>query len=195
MLSVNFSRALSVAVLGAAVTVLAGCAAVKLPAPTASGSTVQQLRSTKLVPARSGSFVLAPGKDPGMDQKVGGLRGSSVTAESGSYAQYLKDTLVAELKAAGLYDEAAGVIIEGQLTDSQVDAAIGTGTARLAARFMVLRTGRQVFDKELVVDARWDSSFIGAVAIPAAINQYTALYKALVAKLFADEGFQAALAP
>lgn len=181
------------AVVGAAY-VLVGCASVKLPAPAASADTVQQLRSAQLVTARAGTFALAPGKSGELDRQVGGLRGSSVTPESGSFSQYLKDTLVAELKAGGLYDEAADAVIEARLVDSQVDAAIGTGTARLVARFTVQRAGHLRLDKEFGVDARWESSFVGAVALPMAINQYTALYKSLVAKLFADDEFRRALA-
>ncbi|HTP94982.1 MAG TPA: hypothetical protein VMK05_03985, partial [Burkholderiales bacterium] len=79
-------------------------------------------------------------------------------------------------------------------TDSKVDAAIGTGTARLAARFTVRNGGRLVYDKEIAADASWESSFLGAVALPAAINQYGALYKTLVAKLIDDPDFRRALA-
>ena len=56
------------------------------------------------------------------------------------------------------------------------------------------RDSKRVFDKELAVDAKWESSFVGAIALPAAINQYSALYKTLVAKLFDDTEFRAALA-
>lgn len=173
---------------------LFGCAAVKMPAPTASATTVEKLRGANLAVASAGSFAVAPGKPAEMDRSLSGLRGSSLTSASGSFSQQLKDEIVAALKAAGLYDERSPVVIEGRLTDSKVDAAIGTGTARLAAQFSVTRGGQRVFDKELAVDAQWESSFVGAIALPAAINQYSALYKALTAKLFEDAQFRAALA-
>lgn len=171
-----------------------GCASVKLPEPTATASTVEKLRAAKLSPATAGKFSLAPGKKLEMDQTLGGLRGSSVTAASGSFSQYLKDELLVELKASGLYDANSKIVIEAQLTDSMVDAAIGTGKGRLAARFTVNRDGKQVFDKEIAVDATWESSFVGAIALPAAINQYSNFYKSLIAKLFDDADFRAALA-
>jgi len=105
---------------------------------------------------------------------------------------HLKDTLVAELTAAGVYDLASHYVINGQLTDSQIDAAIGTGTGRLAARFTVTNRGRVVYDKEVAAEASWESSFMGAVAIPMAMNQYGALYKTLVAKLVDDPDFRSA---
>lgn len=173
---------------------MVGCVSVKLPPPTANLDNVQSLKASGIAPAKTGKFAIAPGKDAGLDTTVGGLRGSSLTPTSGTFSEYLRDEIVIELKAAGLYDEASSAVIEAQLTDSKVDAAIGTGTGRLAAHFTVTRDGKKVYDKELAVDAKWDSSFVGAVAIPAAMNQYGALYKSLAGKLFADPDFRTALA-
>ncbi|MES9994201.1 MAG: hypothetical protein ABW098_19810 [Candidatus Thiodiazotropha sp.] len=172
---------------------LVGCASVKLPAPTAKVETVQTLRFANLAPASVGEFRLDDGKDPEMDKRAGGLRGSSVAAESGSFSQQLKDEIVTTLKAAALYDASSPIRIEGRLTDSMVDAAIKVGTGRLAARFTVDRNGSRVYDKELAVESSWPSSFVGAIAIPKAINEYGALYKKLTEKLFSDKKFRHAL--
>lgn len=172
----------------------AGCANVQLSASGATPATVERLRTAQLAPAQVGAFRLAPGKDASMDLSLSGLRGNTLTPAKGSWSQLLKDTLVVELTAAGLYNPNSGLVIEGQLTESKVDAAIGTGTGRLAARFTVAKQGLVVLDKELSVDARWDSSFLGAVAIPEAMNQYGALYKTLVARLVDDPDFRRALA-
>lgn len=172
-----------------------GCANVKLDATSATASTVEKLRAAKISPAQAGKFELAPGKDRSMDTSLSGLRGSSVVPAKDSFSRLLKDTLIVELTAAGLYKEDANLVIEGRLTDSMVDAAIVTGKARLAAIFSVINSGKTTFEKELAVDATWDSSFVGAVAIPAAINQYSALYKALIGKLVEDADFKKAMAP
>jgi hypothetical protein len=174
---------------------LTGCVSVKLPPPSASTETVLILRSANLSSTAVGDFKLAEGKDPAMDKRVGGLRGSSLVAESGSFSQQLKDEIVVALRAAGVYDDKAPIRIEGRLTDSMVDAAIKTGTGRLAARFIVDRNGKRVYDKELVVESSWSSSFIGAVAIPRAVNEYGALYKKLTNKLFSDKEFLRVLKP
>jgi len=189
-----FSMPLRWAAIAMCSVTMVGCMSVKLPAPTANPENVQALKASGIAPATTGKFALAPGKDASLDTTVGGLRGSSLTPASGTFSQYLRDEIVAELKAAGLYDEGSNSVIEAQLLDSQVDAAIGTGTGRLAAHFTVTRAGKKVYDKDLAVDAKWDSSFVGAVAIPAAMNQYGALYKSLAGKLFADPDFRAALA-
>lgn len=173
---------------------IAGCANIKLDATGATPATVEKLRAANLAPAQVGAFKLAAGKDPAMDTTLSGLRGNTLAPAKGSWSQLLKDTLVTELTASGLYDSASRSIIEGQLTDSRVDAAIGTGTGRLAARFTVTNGGRVVYEKEIAAEASWESSFLGAVAIPAAMNQYGALYKTLVAKLVDDPDFRRALA-
>jgi len=180
----------------AAVTLsMFGCATVKMPVPaSANADNVTALHNAGLVPAKAAAFTLAPGKPAAMDKTLDGLRGSSVEPENGSFAKTLREQLVVDLKAAGLYDDASNAVISGQLTDSMVDAAIGTGTGRLGAHFTVTRDGMSVYDKTLVVDAKWESSFMGAIALPTAIQQYGALYRTLAGKLFADPDFQKALA-
>ena len=173
---------------------MAGCTTV-LPPPIASGATAQALRSANLAPTAVGTFKLAPGRPPEMDRELsGGLRGGNIVAPNGSYSRHLKEILMAELQSAGLLDLQSKVIIEGQLMESKVDAAIGTGTARLAARFQVVRDEKPVFDKEVAVEDSWESSFAGAVAIPRAIEHYGAMYRLLVAKLVDDGDFRRALA-
>lgn len=173
---------------------LTGCANVKLDATGASPATLEKLRTAGLRPAAVDAFALAPGLDPALDRTLPGLRGNTLAPAKGSWARLLRDTLEIELSAAGLYDPASSSVIAGELIESGVDAAIGTGTARLAARFTVTRGGEQVYERALDVEARWSSSFVGAIAIPEAINQYGALYKALVAKLIDDPDFRRALA-
>lgn len=180
--------------LAAGLALLTGCASVKMPAPSPSAANAEKLHAAKLLPAQMGSFKLASGKPADMDTSLGGLRGSSVSPAQGSFAGQLRDEIAAELGAAGLLDGKSGFVIEGQLTDSMVDAGMSVGKGRLAARIQVKRNGQAVFDKEVIAEATWESSFVGAIAIPAAINQYGALYKTLAGKLFDDADFRRALA-
>ena len=179
---------------GVSLAFLFGCTTV-MPPPIASGDNSLALRAADLAPANVGTFKLESGRPPMMDVELsGGLRGGNIVAPGGSYALHLEETLRAELHSAGLLDPQAKYVIEGQLSDSKVDAEIGTGTARLAARFQVIREGQILFDKELAVEDSWDSSFVGAVAVPRAIEHYGATYKSLVSKLLNDREFMRALA-
>lgn len=170
-----------------------GCASVTMPPPSASADTLKKLRAANLASSSVGEFSLAPDLKPELDKSLGGLRGMSLHNAHGSFSQQLRDTVIVELKAAGLYDEKSELQIEAQLLESQVDAAITIGTAKLAANFTVDKGGKRVFEKVLSVESEWDSSFIGDIAVPEAINQYNSLYRQLVAKLFDDKDFQVVL--
>jgi hypothetical protein len=173
---------------------LVGCAQIQLGAPVASADNIQKAKTSGLPGANVGNFVLAAGKDAKLDKSLD-IRSNTVTAPTGSsFAAYLKETLITELKAAGLLNPDSQIVISGQLTDSQVDSAMAGGSGRLAARFSVTNAGRVVFDKELVATDKWESSFVGAVAIPAAINNYSALYRKLVGNLLDDTDFRRAVA-
>ncbi len=190
----TLSTGVRLAAIAAMGLTLFGCAALKMPEPTASAENLSTLKAANLAPAKTGTFVLAPGKPADMDKSLGGLRAASLEPSNGSFSQMLKQELTVDLKSAGLYDESSHIVIAGQLTDSQVDAAIGTSSGRLAAHFTVTRDDKSAYDKEVAVDDKWDGAFIGAIAITDAVNHYTALYKALAGKLFADPDFQRALA-
>jgi hypothetical protein len=186
-------RILGLATVTAIALQLAGCAT-PMGTPQASIDNTTRLRTAALAPASLGSFTLASGQSASLDQGVS-LRGSRVHSPyNESFAQYLKETLRVELDAAGLLDPASPAVISGTLTESDADAAIGTGTARLAARFVVTRGQAVTYDRTLRADASWESSFIGAVAIPLAAGQYQGLYRKLAGQLFEDPEFRKALA-
>jgi hypothetical protein len=171
---------------------LTGCAT-PMGAPQASIDNTTKLRGAGLAPASLGSFTLAPGQSASVDQGVG-LRGSQVHSPyNGSFAQYLKETLRVELDAAGLLNATSPTVISATLTESDADAAIGTGTAKLGARFVVTRGQTVAYDRTLRADASWESSFVGAVAIPLAAGQYQGLYRKLAGQLFEDPEFRKAL--
>lgn len=109
-----------------------------------------------------------------------------------SFASYLKTSIVSELKAAGKYDPSATTVIAGELTESRLD---GGGSSVLGARITVTRSGRKIYEKVLREESRWETSFLGEVAIPEAFNQYTTLYSKLIAQLFQDGAFKTAIAP
>ena len=172
---------------------LSGCAQLKLGEPVASMENVQRIRSGMTVPVSVGEFAPAKELSSGANESFS-VRSNTVTAPTdGSFSKYLRATLVAELEAAGLLQPSSPVTIRGELTRSRLEAPIGTGIGELAARFQVLRQSKMVYDRELSVSNQWPSIFVGAVAIPAAVNEYTALHRKLVAKLLEDKDFLAAL--
>ncbi|HEY9131661.1 MAG TPA: hypothetical protein VIM98_07865 [Dyella sp.] len=119
------------------------------------------------------------------------IRGSELTGgPDGTFAGYLRDALMTELKAAGRLDPASTTRIDGTLTHNELDGgAVKNAKAVLGARFIVTKDGETVYDKTLTATHQWESSFIGAIAIPAAFQNYPAAMQKLVAKLFNDPEF------
>lgn len=189
----KFFRLATIAAVAAVAVQLTGCASISMSAPQPSIANTAKLRAANLAPASVGTFKLAANVAARDDAAVN-MRGSnSVAAPGGSFSQYLGETLKAELGAAGLLDAASATVITGTLTQTELDAAIGTGKGKLGARFVVTRGTAVQYDRELMVDAEWESSFMGAVAIPLAANNYEGLYRKLVTKLIDDAAFRSAL--
>jgi hypothetical protein len=182
-------RYLLIVVIGLAVS---GCISRPLATPQPSMQALEVLRSSDMPAMRVGTFALAPGLPASLDKSVTIRSVTLVSPNDNSFAKYLGKALETNLQAAGKLDANSDLVFEGLLTQSDVDAGIGTGTASLGAKFSLLRGGKPVFEKDLVVHSRWDSSFIGAIAIPEAINQYTALYGNLISELMADKDVKTA---
>lgn len=169
-----------------------GCAQMQLGAPVASLENIQRTRVVPLQPLALGRF--GPPSEQERARLEHSLRGSSIVAPQGSFASYLRQTLETELAAAGLLDPASTTTVEATLLVSRVDAAVGEGRGALAARFVLIRDGHTHYDRELKVEGRWPSSFVGVEAIPAALNGYALLHRELVGQLLADPDFRRAAA-
>lgn len=188
----KLSRCLAAAT---AALLLGDCAAGPMGAPRPSIENTARLRGARLAPVQVGRFSVDPGMPAALDRSLG-IRGSTLQSPvKGSFARYLGETLRVELAAAGLADAAARTVLSGALSESRIDAAIGQGSGRLAARFVVTRAGAVRYDRTLMASASWESSFAGEVAIPRAAGQYQDLYRRLAAQLFDDPDFRKALAP
>jgi hypothetical protein len=192
----HFIRLLAAASVMVAATQLVGCASLKMGQPAASmDNTVKMRDGTAMAPAAVGTFVLEAGKPASMDQSIS-VRGGNTLASpiDNSFAQYLKETLRVELEGAHLLDPNSPTQITGILMDSMLDPAVSTGSGHLQARFVVTRAAAVKYDRTLEVNSEWESSFMGAVAVPAAMLNYQLMYRKLVGKLFDDLEFRRALA-
>ncbi len=172
----------------AALALLLSACAGKMPLHTASVENVRQLRSSEMSPVSVGEFKLAAGRPKAIDTSITS-RASSMEPEQGSMSAYLRDALIAELKVAGKFDPDAPAMITGELTDSELNTNVGTADGTLGARFVVSDRGAEKYNQLHTVKASWESSFIGAIAIPKAYQEYLALYQKLFAKLFGDPSF------
>lgn len=171
---------------------LAGCS-ISAPKYTPVVGNVQLLRDAGEARVKVGA-VTAQGKDA-HDESIG-LRGSPMRSPYGSYSSYLREALTQELREAQLLDANASIEIGAELLKNDVDASgFIKASADIEARFKVIRAGTTAYDRVKSARIEWDSNFIGAVAIPRALERYPELVTALLKQLYADKDFLAALKP
>jgi hypothetical protein len=166
------------------------CATGDLGAPAPTLETLQLARRAGVPSMQVGAFSATPG----MPGRTVVIRAGTMSAPKGTtFADYLRDSLASELAAAGKLDSKSEIVINGLLSESEVDSAMPTANAKLGAHFSVTRGQLVIYQKNLSVHSQWPSAFLGAEAIPDAMNHYTALYDQLIQTLLADPEFLAAV--
>lgn len=170
-----------------ATTLCSGCAMLA-PRYNASLENVQKLKDSGMQPAKVGNFTSTP--DKGNANPIS-IRGNSLNSPyEGSYAKYLAQALQQELSLAGKLAPDAQTEISGALQKNDVNVPpTGSASGDLAARFVVTRGGQTRYDQVKSIHDEWDSSFVGAIAIPRAQERYPTLVQKLLAGLFADPAF------
>jgi hypothetical protein len=172
-----------------AVLALAGCSAIAPPYQV-SVQNQQQLR------AAAPALRLQVGEasaDPKLGAKGGSLSARTTGVASpyaGSWVAYVKEAITAELRSAGQLDAASPATVSVALLENELSAGMSTGEVRLGAAFTVINGGRTVYQKTHRVVHQWESSFMGPVAIPAAVNNYGAGVQKLLQAVFSDPDFR-----
>lgn len=122
------------------------------------------------------------------------LRGSAYKSPYGTFTAYLRAALADDLDRAGLLDEQSGITIEGVLLRNVLDASgFSIGFAEIETRLIVRNDGQVVYDAVKSVRREWPSNFVGAVAIPRAMENYPFAVRKLLGEFYADPLLLAAL--
>jgi hypothetical protein len=184
------SRTLLLPVALIAVALSSGCSMVA-PRYSASLENVQKLKDSGAQTTNVGAFESTPGKQ---NPTSISLRGSSLSSPyDGSYGKYLAEALKQELSLAGKLAADAQIHVSGALQKNDINAGMSTATGDIAARFVVTRGGAVRYDQVKSIHDEWESSFVGAVAIPRAQERYPVIVQKLLAALYADPAFLQAL--
>jgi hypothetical protein len=183
-------RTLTLAVALSIAAVACGCS-LTAPRYTASLENVQKLKDAEIQPTKVGAFQAASAKD---NPTTVSLRGASLASPyDNSYAEYLAEALKQELSLAGKLTPDAQIEVSGVLQKNDINIPISTGTGDISARFIVTRGGFVRYDQVKTIHDQWDSSFVGAVAIPRAQEEYPIMVQKLLAELYSDAAFTQAL--
>lgn len=122
------------------------------------------------------------------------VRNNPIRSPSGSLSAHLQQALNSELQAVGLIKADAPVRLKLNLLDNDLNTAIfGQGRGHLQVEFTLERDGQLLYRREKRVQHVWSSNFIGAIAIPRAAGAYNVMVQKLLAELYADPAFIAAM--
>lgn len=142
--------------------------------------------------AKVAAFQSSPAKE---NNNPISLRGNSLQSPyQDSYANYLAEALKQELSLASKYSANSAIEISGTLLKNDLDASgFSTGKGIIEARIVVKNRDTVKYDKVKNAQHEWDSSFMGNIAIPNAVAAYPVLVSKLLAAIYADPDFTAAL--
>ncbi len=171
------------------VSLLVGCST-PTPAYKVSIPNIQTLKNNNSANIGVGDF---SAQSTANDSSIV-VRASSMVSSKGTFASYVQDALTQELIDAKLFDPKSNIQVTAILIKNNISAAsLVTNSAEIEARFVVKRDGNIVFDKAKYAQTQWDSSFLGAVAIPRARENYPGVVAELFKVLYADEAFLTAI--
>ena len=174
---------------------LAACQTLPAPPYSAGADNVRRLQAEGPCAVSVGRFVADPAAGDRFETLA--IRTNTIRSPVGAtFADYLAEALRIELSTAGCLAPDAPVSITGAMLRNELDAEnFNTGTATVAARFLVRRGERDVYERTLEARHQWESAYLGAIAIPRAQQEYAVTLRRLLASLFADEAFRRAISP
>ena len=116
------------------------------------------------------------------------LRGSTLAPPSGTYTKYLEDAIISDLKDANLLDQNSLLRLSVLLINNDIDVTgFSTGFGTIEAKFSITKNSTSIFEKTIYEKTRFESSFVGAIAIPNGQNEYPNLVRSLLKKLYTDK--------
>jgi hypothetical protein len=188
------SKVSRIAAIGFMVLSLGACS-LAAPKYNASMGNVEKLRDAELGKVKIGKFTADPTSKSNVNRLT--IRGSSYESPyDKSFVAYLEEAVRQEIDDGRLLDTGANTEIDGVLIRNELDGSgISIGTADIEARFLVKRDGTVRYDKVQSAHHEWESSFVGAKAVPSAAQNYPIVVQKLLAKHFGDSEFRTALKP
>ncbi|RZJ16862.1 MAG: hypothetical protein EOO54_16745 [Haliea sp.] len=122
------------------------------------------------------------------------LRGAALLSPSGTFAKYLENALIADLKEAQAYDAASRTVLHAVILKNDVDVSgVSTGSATMEVQLSVTRDGQRRLDRRYQASISFDSHFMGNIAIPAGQAAYAGVVRELLRNVYADPQFVAAI--
>ena len=185
----NVSRMASILAIAA---FLGACAT---PAPNYPPSAANAAAASRLnTPIAVGKFEFATGRQSDLNS-VRARANTFSSPVNNSYTDYIANAARVDLESGGRLESTSPRVLSGVLEKNELHAdGILTNESSIAVHFRLADAERIRYDKVVAIDDQWESSFLGAIAIPRAIQNYVVSVQKLIGKLFADPDFVAATA-
>jgi hypothetical protein len=136
-----------------------------------------------------GKFELAKGREAELNS-IGARSTTFTSPVNGSYADYLAEAAKADLRASGKLDPSSPKVLAGVIEKNALSAAgIVTNDAEVAVRFTLKQGNNVTYEKLVTASHSWESSFMGGIAIPRAIQNYVVTVQKLLKQLYLDPDF------
>jgi hypothetical protein len=175
-----------------AAALVSGCS-ITAPRYSANYAGITELKGANLAPVKVADVAKESGAKKKKTESLS-IRGSSYNSPYGSFESYLNSALREDLAQAGLVSDQSDTQISSTLIRNELDGSgMSLGFAEIEARFEVRRGGSVVYDRTKTTRQEWPSSFVGAVAIPRAANNYPLAVGKLLNTLYTDPEFLSAL--
>ena len=167
------------------VFLLSGCGTNYIPKYEVNADNIDELRKHPNIEASVGSFSSNP---PELSKPLT-IRAINKFASpyENSFAKYIEEALKLELNLADKYNPEATVKVSGVLIKQNLDSNSGTG--QMEVTFNVVRKGKLVYEITVIGTHSFETSILGAIAIPNTAKAYPPLVSNVLNKLFKDKQF------
>lgn len=188
----NISRTYGTALL-VAVAFTTGCAQMQAPPYSADYEALDRLKAGK-----PGAVMVGTVQPTDPEHRVNqiSLRGAGMRSPSGTFAQYLEDALIRDLKEISAFAPDAKTRLNATIVNNDVSVGnISTGTGTMEVALVVMRDGQQRLSKTYKANISFESGFAAFIAVPAGQAAYPQLVRALLREIYSDPQFVAAIRP
>lgn len=169
------------------VVLLSGCTLAP-PPYTPNYDTLDRLKKLNLNKISIGE--VQP-RDPNASVNSITLRGSTLSPSSGTFATYIEDAIRSDLTDVGLYDNSSSKRINANILQNDIDTSSGLGKIEISLNVSDKNTN--LFSKRFYSQVEFETSFVGAIAIPNGQNAYPKLVRSVLDKIYLDADFISAM--
>lgn len=164
-----------------------GCVGIKTPTYSSDYVAIDALKAYKL--KKIAVEDVAP-KD--VEDKVNKitLRGANLVVENGTFATYLQNALINDLKEISIYDKNSSTKLNVTILKNDIDvSSFSTGIGEMEIALRVDGANGVLIEKNYSAVTQFDSAFGAIVAVPKGQSEYPKLVQKLLATVYGDPQF------